>query len=256
MSLQYGIKEVMDLQALDYTTGNPLFFIDYATATTNAVASERTFITGGQGNGRLLAFDHTKTSELRLEIPLVDLNLLAALGGDSLVTGQAQNVYKREVLTVTGGSATLSQTPLAGTNPSVYFLNGTRDNGTALTKTASAPTAGQYSISGTTLTFNTADNNKQVVVWYQHATPSTVTKFSVKATKFAKAMRLIGVGIARDQVTEADVATNITFYKARPQGNFEITMSSADATTLSITFDLFAEKVGGDFVYADYVFMT
>ncbi len=256
MSLQYGIKEVMDLQLLDYTTGAPLLFIDYATATTNAVASERIFINGGQGAARLLAFDHSKTSELRLDIPLVDLNLLAALGGDTLTTGSAQNVYKREVVTITAGAATLSQTPLAGTTPSVYFLNGTRDNGQALTKVASAPAVNQYSITGANMTFNTSDNGKQAVVWYQHATPTTVSKFSIKTTKFAKAMKIAGVGIARDQVTEADVATNITFYKARPQGNFEITMSSTDATTLSITFDLFAEKVGGDYVYADYVFMT
>jgi hypothetical protein len=255
MSLQYGIKEVLDCQILDYTTGAPKLFIDYAEATTTDVAGERLIITGGQGNFRQLAFDHTKTSTLKLTVPLVDLNLLALISGDTLSTA-AQNIYIREVVTVSGGAATLSQTPLAGTTPSLFFLQGTRDNGTALTKVASAPAAGQFSITGSALTFNATDNNKQVVVWYQYATPSTSTKFSVKANKFTSSVKIIGKGLARDQVTDSDVATNILFYKAKAQQNFSVTMSSTAATTLELTFDLFAEKVGPDYVYSDFVFLT
>jgi hypothetical protein len=246
----------MDLQFRDYATKNPLFFADYAEATSQDVAGERVFVNGGIGNPRLLAFDHTKTSDLKLTLPLVDLNLLALLSGDTISTG-IQNIYKREVLTVSAGStATLSQTPLAGTTPSVFYLQGTRDNGTALTKVASAPTAGQYSISSATVTVNSADNGKQIVVWYQYATASSATNITVKASSFASAVQIVGTGLARDQVTETDVATNITFYKARPQNNFTITMSSTAVTTLELTFDLFAEKVGTDYVYADYVFLT
>lgn len=256
MSLQYGIKEVLNCQFMDFTTGAPTFYVDYATASTNEVAGDRLFLTAGQGNYRLMAFDHSKTSTLKLSVPLVDLNMLALLTGDSLTTA-AQTIFYREILTITAGAATLSQTPAGTTIPSIYFLTGSRDNGAALTKVASAPAAGQFAITGTALTFNATDNGKQVAVWYQYTTPSSTQKISLKANKFTKPVKIVGQGLAIDQVTEASVATNILFYKAKVQPNFTLTMSSTDYTKLELTFDLFAvQQSNGDYAYADYVFLT
>lgn len=49
MSLQYGIKEVMNLNFYDYATLAPLAYADYAEATTNDVAASRIMVEGGQG---------------------------------------------------------------------------------------------------------------------------------------------------------------------------------------------------------------
>jgi hypothetical protein len=192
---------------------------------------------------------------MKLSLPLVDINLMASLMGDTVATG-AQNVLKREVLTVASGTATLSSAPVAGTTTSVFYLDGTRDNGTPLTVTASAPTAGQYSISGTTITVDTADNGKQIVVWYTYATPNTATKFSMKANKFVKPMKLVGEGIARDQVTGTDKACAFTIYNAKFKPNFNFALSSTNATKLDMELDMYAVTQGSDYVYYDVVFLT
>jgi hypothetical protein len=255
MSNQYGIKEVLNLSFYDYATNNPLLYVDYAETTEIDNTGTRIDISGGQGNYRLLSFDHSKISTLKLKLPLVDTTLMAMLMGDTVATG-AQNVFQREVVTVSAGTATLSQTPLTGTTPSVFYLNGARDNGTSLTKVASAPTAGQYSISGTTITVNTGDNGKQLVVWYQYATPTTTTKFSMKANKFATPMKVVGDGIVRDQVTGTDKAAKITIYNAKFKPNFNWAMSSTAATSLDMELDMYAVPQGSDLVYYDVVFLT
>jgi hypothetical protein len=255
MSNQIAIKEVLNLQILDYATGAPITYVDYASTSEIDNTGTRIDISGGQGNYRLVSFDHSKVSSMKLDLPLVDMNFLAAMMGDTVATG-AQNLYQREVVTITAGSATLSQTPLTGTTPSLFFLQGTRDNGTALTSNATPSTSGQYNISGKNITFATADNGKQVVVWYQYASPTTTTKFSMKANKFVKPVKIIGNGIVRDQVDGTDKASVITIYNARFQQNFNLAMSSTNATTLQLVLDMYAVPQGNDLVYYDIVFLT
>lgn len=253
MGLQYGIKEVLNVGMYDFATNKPILFADYATVSTNEVNGERLFLSGGQGNYRLMSFDHSKTTTLKMTLPMVDLKMLALLAGDDLVTGVAQNVYKREVFTIADGTVTLSETPIADSQV-VYALSGLRDNGTEYIKVTSAPTGQQYSISNKTLTFDAAENGKQVVVWYQYATPTTAQKIGIKANKFAKAVKIFGDGLWRDQETETDKAVKVTVHKAKAQSNFTLTMSSDKATELEVTFDVFAVKdANGDYAYIDYV---
>lgn len=256
MSNQYGLKEVLNLQFMDYATQAPQFFVDYAESTEIDNTGARIDVVGGQGAYRLMSFDHSKVSTLKLKLPLVDITLMSQLMGDTVAIG-AQNVMHREVQTVgVGNTLTLSQTPLAGTTPAVFYLQGQRDNGEALTKAASAPTSGEFSVTGSTMTFNTSDLGKQVVIWYQFATPATTTKFSMKANKFINAMKIVGDGIAKDQVTGTDKGTKITIYNAKFKPNFNWAMSSTAVTTLDLELDMYAVPQGSDLVYYDAVFLT
>lgn len=255
MSNQIAIKEVLNMQILDFATGEPLNYIDFASTTEIDNTGTRIDVSGGQGNYRLVSFDHSKVSTMKIDLPLVDMNFLAAMMGDTVSTG-AQNLFKREVVTVTAGAASLSQTPVTGTTPSLFYLQGYRDNGTPLTSNATPSASGQYNISGKNITFDATDNGKQVVVWYQYASPDTATKFSMKANKFVKPVKIIGEGIVRDQVDGTDKASVITIYNARFQPSFNLAMSSTTATTLQLTLDMYAVPQNGDLVYYDIVFLT
>lgn len=255
MSNQYGIKEVLNLQCFDLATGNPLYYIDYAETSEIDNKAQRLDGFGGQGAYKLISFDYQKLSSMKLKLPLVDTNLLASLMGDTVSTA-IQNVFQREVVTVVAGVATLSQTPLAGVVPTAFYLSGSRDNGLPLAKVASAPTAAQFSITGSAMTFNIADNGKQVVVWYQYATPSTTTKFSMKANKFVTPMKLVGTGIVRDQITGQDKTSIITIYNARFKQDFNLTMAMSAMTSLDLELDMYATLQGNDQVYYDFVILT
>lgn len=255
MSKQLGIKEVLDMSFQNFTTGDPLYYVNYAMSSEIDNAATRIFLNGGRGNGRLLSFDHTKTATMKLDLPLVDISLIASLSGESVVTG-AKEILNREVLTVTAGAAALAATPVVGASIYVYYLDGQRDNGTALTPIGSTPASGQYSITSGNLTFSTTDNGKQVVVWYQYNTPNTAVSFTNKVNKFAIPMKATGSGIATDQVTGADRACTFTIYNCKFQPNYNFTLNATAATQLQLMLDMFAVTQGNDLVYYDVVFLA
>ena len=247
MGLQFGIKEVYNLNIVDFATNKPFIYVDYAEATTNENTAERTSLKGGQGYYKLMDFDHSKESTLNLTVPFVDIKLLAMLAGDDLVEG-ATSVFKREELTVAdnGGKMkiTLSETPIDKTVV-VHKLEGLRDYGKEVT--VSNVTGNKVELTGV------ADGEK-VVVFYQYSSPATAKKFSIKANKFPKTVKIFGDGLWRDQETGMDKAVKMMIHKAKPQANFTLTTSGSDVTTLEITFDLYPIKdAAGDMSYIDYV---
>jgi predicted DNA-binding protein with PD1-like motif len=250
MGLQYGIKEVLDTNILDYKTKKPLVFVDYATATTNENNGERLDLKGGRGNAKQMSFDHSKTSTFKLTVPLVDLNLLAILTGDDIQTGVGE-IFKREVLTVADNSGSLeinlSKEPVG--NVSVFKLEGLRDVGTEVT-------GGTVSTKKVTFTTGVVAGD-EVIAFYQYAAPATSKKVSVKTTKFPKAVEIYGEGLGRMQEDEQDYPVHVHVFKARPQMNFTFTMEGTNATNLELTFDLYEVKdQNGEGQYIDYIFET
>lgn len=252
MGLQYGIKEVVNCSIVDFVTGQQIAYVDYADTSSQVAKATRTDIRGGVGGYKLMSFDSQKDLNFTLSLPLVDLNVLSMIAGDSLSSSVAANVFQREVLTVDAGhTIMLSQTPIG--NPSIAPLSGTRDLGTPLTYAASAPTTGQYSISSKTVTFFTdVAQGTKMVVTYQYATTNS-KKFSIKANKFPKTVAIHADALFRNEETDTDQAVKITIYKARPKSDFTITMDMANATKLSLDFDLYPVDVNGDKVLIDYV---
>lgn len=256
MSMQYGIKEVLNCVINDFATKKPLVYTDYAETSSNENQAERVFLEGGQGAYRLMAFDYKKTSTFKLTLPLVDLKMMALLAGEDLATGAA-DVFKREELVVTTNKVTLSETPVDGTL-FVYELKDQRDNGAEFTAAVvpATPTATEYALNAKELTFDATNNGKTVVVFYQYATANTARKISIKANKFPKAVSIHGDGLWQDQVSETAQAVKVIVHKAKVQPNFTITMDMANPTKLELTFDLFAVKsANGDLAYIDYILL-
>lgn len=258
MGLQFGIKEVYNLNIVDFATNKPFIYVDYAEATTNENTAERTSLKGGQGYYKLMDFDHSKESTLKLTVPLVDIKLLAMLAGDDLVEG-ATSIFKREELMVDNNHTelgvltddildkkmiTLSKTPIDETVV-VHKLEGLRDYGEEVT--VSDVTGNKVELTG-------VDLGDRVVAFYQYLSPATAKKFSIKANKFPKTVKIFGDGLWRDQETGMDKAVKMMIHKAKPQANFTLTTSGSDVTTLEITFDLYPIKdADGDMSYIDYV---
>jgi hypothetical protein len=250
MGLQYGIKEVLDINILDFKTKKPLVFIDYAEASSNENQGTRVDLTGGRGNAKQMSFDHSRTSTFKLTIPLVDLNLLAILTGEDLQDA-AGDIFKREVLTAVDATGTikvsLTETPVG--TPSVYKLDGLRDLGTEVTG---------GTVSGKDITFTTGvAGGDELVVFYQYAAPVGAKQISIKSSKFPKAVEIYGEGLGRNQEDEQDYPVHVHVFKARPQINFTFTMEGTNATKLDITFDCYEVKdANGDGQYIDYIFET
>jgi hypothetical protein len=256
MSFQYGLKEVLNLNIQDYTTNAELFYADYMSDSSIETTAERLDLRGGQGNYKILSFDHTKSMTFKGEMPLVDLNAIAMLSGKAIKIGTV-NLPKRESLTVTAGNViTLAQPPITGTLK-VYTLSG-RDSGIEQTVGTPASTPNTYSIAGAVVTLNvtTAPVGSTFVAVYTYASPSTTTTTTFTADKFAGYVKISGVGVATDQVTGALVPVVFDIKKAKAKNNFSLTMKSSEATKLNMEFDLYAVDVSDGSGGIDKVYVT
>lgn len=240
MSQQLGIKEVLNLEITKYSDGSPIFFADYASNTTIETNADRLFLEGGQGAYRLLAFDYRKTMTAKITLPLVDLSFLSNITGQNLYTG-AVNVPNHEILIANASNQiTVASTPVSGTLK-IWLLSGDRDYGTEQVAGTPASNQNQYSITGRVVTLNatTAPTGTKFVVQYDYASAATTRTITFSADKFADYVNINGYGLVTDQVTGATVPTVFDIKKAKPQNVFTLTMSSTEATTLEMTFDLF-----------------
>jgi hypothetical protein len=247
MSKQIAIKEVLNLDFFDYVTKEPLFRLDYCENSSITVDAERLDVRGGQGNYRLLSFDHTKTALANVEASILDLSLLGKLAG-SEYTVATVNVPKREVLKSASNIVVLASTPVTGTLK-VNLLVDDRDIGTKY-DLAATPTTSEYKITGKTITLGgTVADGTEFVVHYDYEAPSTGT-ITVTADKFAPYFKVVGLGLGTDLVTgESNVPVVFELLKAKPQNSINLTMMSTDMSKMMFELDLFSEIVNDEPVY-------
>ena len=257
---QFGIKEVFNLVIADPTKKvgdkddmpKPLYYIDYAETTTNEVSAERIDVRGGHGHFKLLTFDHSKESQLTVNLPLVDIGFLAMIGGSELVQGSA-DLFHREVVTVeeeeTEEVIKLSKEPRKdGDDYSLYLtkLDNTRDFGEEIT---------DFTVDGKNVTINNdvnVEKGDQIVAFYMYEASST-KKVTISSRNFPKTVTMYGEGLWTDQSNNVVLPVKAVIHRARPQSEFSLTMSGTEATELELTFDMYGYKdADGNYTYVDY----
>lgn len=254
MSKQFGIKEVLNIDFFDFTTGDPVFRADYCQNSSIKTSAERLDIRGGQGNYKLLSFDHTKTSEMMFESAIVDSVFLGKLAGKDTSVG-AIAVPTRDLLTSAGATPTitLAATPVSGTLQ-IWKITDDRDISTEQTEGTPASVANNYSISGTVVTLHATSGvaGTKFACYYDYTTAATTETITVTANAFPSYMKAVGKGIMTDLVSGASVPVVFELMKIKPKNDFELTMKADAATQLNMTFDLFSIDEGTDKVYFKY----
>lgn len=255
MSRQFSIKEVLNLDFFDFTTGDPIFRADYIQNSSIKTSAERLDIRGGQGNYKLLSFDHTKTSEMMFESAVIDTIFLGKLAGKDTSIG-AVNVPTRDLLTSSGATPTitLAATPVAGTLQ-IWKITDDRDISTEQVEGTPASQTDQFSISGAVVTLNATSGvaGTKFACYYDYTTAATTETITVTANAFPAYMKAVGKGLMTDLVSGATVPVVFELVKIKPKNDFELTMKSDSATQLNMTFDLFSiDDAAGDKVYFKY----
>jgi len=250
LSLQYGIKEVLNVVMEDLATGKPIIDVDYAETTTIETTAERIDVRGGHGYYKLLTFDHSKEAQLQMTLPLVDLKLLALLGGTELAEKQ-KDVFSKERLTVKEGEGDddnyveLSYEPVEE-SLFVAELEGNRDFGDEIDEEG-------YNLDGKKITLPDKEPGDRVVVFYKYSVNDDVKEIKLSAERFPRAVKIYGNGLWTDEKDKSLKKVKVTVHEAIPQSEFTVTMSGDEATELELTFDLFAvEDDDGDLTYVTY----
>lgn len=238
----YGIKDCANLTLFDLATDKPYLYTDYANVSTNEWSAERVYATSKGTNA--IAWDTNKASTLVVETEVFDLKWLALLAGTEIKKG-AKEIAKREVVVIGDTkTATISGSAVVG---SVQVIQvDAKDHvehiGEALEEVTENPQPNQYTVNGGTITFEGTVAKGTAFAVYYLVEQTDVRTMTISADKFPKSFRAVADALIREKETGVDEFVQIEYFNIKPQGNFTITMSATEPTTLSATFDLFPNK--------------
>lgn len=223
-------REVMNLVLLDYKTKVPYMNIDFANVSTTNFTANRVYAKGGWGAPNRVGFDGERTGTLQIDTQIMPAKLFALLSGKDIA--KTATVLKREELTAGADGIELSETPKAGT---VQVFAASDDCGTPIDGVQ--VTAKKASATGIT------DGNNYIAYYYLEKT-SGVQSIKFDADTFPKAFEIRGEMPFKTE-DEEDVMCDLTYYKAQPQATFNLAFqNTGDPTTVSITFDCYANQNG------------
>jgi hypothetical protein len=234
---RFGSREVCDVTFYDQE-GNPALFLDTLKLSNLSNEAERTYITGGRGNPRLLAFDYNRTATFEIQDALMNPKSIALQAGTE-VEYTPQTIHMREVVDIEGGSVTISQTPNSDVRlyetPDGYNFN-VEDSEVIATPVGKTLT--------TTLT------GTKAIAYYTFEKAEAIEKWTIKSDRFSGFYKIVGDTTITNYETKAEEAWQIVIPQAKINSAFEITMEAeGDASVFDMTVDIFKPDVGTDMIH-------
>ena len=233
---RFGSREVCDVTF--YNQNNePVLFLDTLKLSNMSNEAERTYITGGRGNPRLLAFDYNRTATFEVQDALMNPKSIALQSGVEVET-TPQTIHMREVVDVDAGSVTISQTP----NSDVR-LYGTEDGYNFDVNDSDVVVAPV----GTTVT--TALTTGKAIAYYTYEKAESIEKFTIRSDRFSGFYKVVGDTTIINYETKAEEAWQIVIPQAKINSAFEITMEAeGDASVFDMTLDIFKPDTGTEMI--------
>ena len=223
-------REVMNLVLLDYKTKVPYMNIDFANVSTTNFTANRVYAKGGWGAPNRVGFDGERTGTLQIDTQIMPAKLFALLSGKDIA--KTAKVLKREELTAGADGLELAEEPKTGT---VQVFAASDDCGTPI----EGVTATDKKVTATGIT-----ENQNYIVYYYLDKTTGVQSIKFDADTFPKAFEIRGEMPFKTE-DEEDVMCDLTYYKAQPQATFNLAFqNTGDPTTVSITFDCYANQDG------------
>jgi len=240
-NLRYGLKEVANVIFFDISTNKPAIFFDTLKVSTIENESESAEARGGQGNGKLMAWDFARGATLTMSDALLSDNSLAMLAGTQKKTADVR-VVGREALTATGTTTvkvTLKETPIEGTVTVYKMQSGIM---TDEVTTFTVGTAGPSSKEITLTTGVTA--GQRVVVFYEYVVATGASQVTFNANNFPATYRVVGDTIIRGE-DGVDRKMQFVIPKAKLQSSFSLTMDAENVSTFDFNLEVLVEAGTG-----------
>ena len=230
---RFANRDVCDITIVDYVTGKPVMYIDYANANSTELTGEAVYAYGGHNHVRRVTFQGERAGTLTLETQIQTFELYQLATGGVLKT--EANFIQREKLTSVGKKLTLTATPIDG-SVNVYKLAEDCEKDKDLQG---------VTVSNTTVSLPADAEDGEYVVYYVKALDD-VKALSISTKDFPTDVRIYGETFMKTETSDI-VAYKMIAWKAAAQPNANWGFSNTgDPATLTITFDLMPDTKNDD----------
>jgi hypothetical protein len=236
----FGSREVANVALFNKTTNKLAIFIKSMKMSNMEISTDKVSARGGYGNPERVQWESNKDISFTCTDCLVSPASLAIMTGTT-VSDSNQYVRKVEAIAVSGTSGTIAATAYTSdttTYPYQAYLSENNDERTVSTELtiAATPSAGEFNISGTTVTFGDthAAGTRILMTYYTYVATKRV---EIKSTLFAGTYEIRGETLWRAEGTSNDYNVNIYIPSAKLQSDISIEMAAdGDPATFEMNF--------------------
>lgn len=217
---RWAVRNVAKATFYDIATGKLLTYLENLKSSDIQVTSETVYARGGDGNPKLIGFSSNKEVKVNLSSAIFDNRAMALLTGNNIVTGAA-TVYRREIVIVNNGTATLSKEPKDGKLLALYVLGSDGVESNELT-VGDTTNENKYSISDKAITVHSSiTDGTQLVAYFMVDTANTSQTITVSSDKFPAAFKLVMEVLVTDFATKALYPAQIVIPSAKMEDNWQ-----------------------------------
>lgn len=236
----YGIKDAANIILKKKSDNTIALRADYATVSNVEWTADQVYAMSK--STRAIRWDFNRQATVKMTMEVFDLTWLSVLSGSEFVTGSTE-IMTAEYLTTNGLSqVTLQATPVSG-SVIAYLVAADEITYNQADKQieGSSTNEGEFSLSGTQVTFNSTSvpSSTQVVVFYLKNTAVTSKKLTIAAESFPVNYEMWMDTYIRPKGGAADEFVQWHYFDVKPMTNFTVTMSASEITKLEVTFDVF-----------------
>lgn len=237
----YALKDCANLRVENASTGKVDLFVNYAKTTSLEFTSDQVFAMNK--NVKAVRFDSNREGTFTTTMEVFPMDIIPMLFGTKF-DNKTVPWAKREVLKVTSGSATLTGTPKVGTLQVFKVMDDDKLTHVAEQKVGTpATTENTYSISGSTLSFNTSTFAEDGYVACYYFVDTSVKTFTVDNVSFPGGYVIYG-DTALKGTDQADNFVQFKLHNVKPQSSASLTMDVDNICTLEITWDVMGDSEG------------
>lgn len=237
----YALKDCANLRVENASTGKVDLFVNYAKTTSLEFTSDQVFAMNK--NVKAVRFDSNREGTFTTTMEVFPMDVIPMLFGTKF-DNKTVSWAKREVLKVTGGSATLEGTPKTGSLQVFKVLEDDKLTHVAEQTVGAVSTANKYTIDGQNLTFNTTDTFAEdgyVACYY--FVDQVAKSFTVDNVSFPHGFVVYG-DTALKGTDQADNFVQFKLHNVKPQSTASLTMDVDNICTLEITWDVMGDSEG------------
>lgn len=218
---KYGYRDITDVTFIDLATDKPVIFMDYLQTSSQAFGNEIVYAIGGRGAPKRVGFQSGNAMSMEMTSSLISPELLGIMLGTTVTTG-VQYVPVTQKITATANTFNLAATPYTSdltTYPVTvaYAADGSVPS-VHLTKVTSAtPAATEFDLTGLVVTVNstTYASGGVFLVTYYKASTATNKRVKFESDKFAKAYKITGYTLWKNESDELSYPCRITIPKVQ-----------------------------------------
>lgn len=227
----YALKDCANLRIDSSQAKKTVCEVNYAKTSNLEFSSDSVFAMNK--NVKAVRFDSNREGTFTTTMEVFPMDIIPLLFGTKF-NNETVPWAKREVLKVTSGSATLTGTPKVGTLQVFKVMDDDKLTHVAEQKVGTpATTENTYSISGSTLSFNTTTFAEDGYVACYYFVDQAVKSFVVDNVSFPGGYVIYGETTMRG-TDQNDDFVQFKLHNVKPQSNATLTMDVDNICTLEI----------------------